>query len=62
MKILHVLTTLDVGGAEMHVLKQVRGQAARGHEVRVVYLKGQGTLAADFRDAGASEVRHIAGG
>lgn len=62
MKILHVLTTLDVGGAEMHVLKQVRGQAARGHEVRVVYLKGQGTLAGDFREAGASLVRHVPGG
>ena len=62
MKILHVLTTLDVGGAEMHVLKQVRGQAARGHEVRVVYVKGQGTLSKDFLEAGASEVRHVAGG
>ncbi|MFT5733430.1 MAG: glycosyltransferase involved in cell wall biosynthesis [Planctomycetota bacterium] len=62
MKILHVLTTLDVGGAEMHVLKQVRGQVARGHEVRVAYLKGQGTLAPDFRDAGASDIRHVPGG
>ncbi len=62
MKILHVLTTLDVGGAEMHVLKQVRGQVERGHDVRVAYLKGQGTLEADFRAAGASDVRHVAGG
>ena len=46
----------------MHVLKQVRGQAARGHEVRVVYVKGQGTLSKDFLEAGASEVRHVAGG
>lgn len=62
MKIVHVLTTLDVGGAEMHVLKQVRGQVDRGHEVRVAYLKGQGTLEADFRSAGASDVRHVPGG
>ncbi|QDV06783.1 Spore coat protein SA [Planctomycetes bacterium Poly30] len=62
MRILHVLTTLDVGGAEMHVLKQVQGQVARGHEVRVAYLKGQGTLEPDFRAAGASDVRHVPGG
>ncbi|MEO1699221.1 MAG: glycosyltransferase [Planctomycetota bacterium] len=58
MKLLHVLTTLDVGGAEMHVLCQVRGQVARGHSVRLVYLKGEGTLARDFLDAGAEEVVH----
>ncbi len=44
MNILHVITTLDVGGAEMHLLAQVRGQSERGHAVRVAYLKGQGSL------------------
>ncbi len=62
MKLLHVLTTLDVGGAEMHVLKQVQGQVSRGHSVRVVYLKGEGTLAGDFREAGAESVRRVSGG
>ena len=62
MKILHVLTTLDVGGAEMHVLKQVRGQAARGHEVRVVYLKGQGTLCEGLPGGGRVRGGHVAGG
>ena len=57
MRLLHVLTTLDVGGAEMHVLHQVRGQCRRGHSVRVLYLKGEGTLAPDFEDAGAEVVR-----
>ncbi|MFN0243391.1 MAG: glycosyltransferase [Planctomycetota bacterium] len=56
MKILHVITTLDVGGAEMHLLAQVRGQCARGHVVHVAYLKGRGTLAPDFRAAGARSV------
>jgi glycosyltransferase involved in cell wall biosynthesis len=56
VKVLHVITTLDVGGAEMHLLAQVRGQAARGHAVRVLYLKGHGTLAGDFRAAGAERV------
>ena len=60
MRILHLITTLDVGGAEMHILAQTRGQRARGHEVRVLYLKGYGSLAEDFRGLGA-EVVPIAG-
>ncbi|MEM7306904.1 MAG: glycosyltransferase [Planctomycetota bacterium] len=59
MRILHVITTLDVGGAEMHLLSQVRGQCARGHAVRVGYLKGQGTLVDDFRAAGAEWVGEV---
>lgn len=53
MKILHLITTLDVGGAEMHLLAQVRGQTARGHAVSVAWLKGAGSLAPDFLRAGA---------
>ncbi|MFO1010057.1 MAG: glycosyltransferase [Planctomycetota bacterium] len=60
MKILHVITTLDVGGAEMHLLAQVRGQTERGHAVRVLYLKGKGSLADDFRAAGAELVERVA--
>ncbi len=59
MKILHVITTLDVGGAEMHLLSQVRGQSARGHEVRVAFLKGEGTLVEDFRAARARAVVRV---
>jgi glycosyltransferase involved in cell wall biosynthesis len=61
LNVLHVITTLDVGGAEMHVLAQVRGQVARGHAVRVVWLKGAGSLADDFRRAGASEIVQVGG-
>jgi glycosyltransferase involved in cell wall biosynthesis len=56
MHILHVITTLDVGGAEMHLLQQVRGQCARENDVRVAWLKGEGCLAADFEEAGAIAV------
>lgn len=56
MRILHVITTLDVGGAEVHLLAQVRGQAARGHTLRVLFLKGKGTLAPEMREAGAGYV------
>lgn len=61
MRILHVITTLDVGGAEMHLLSQVRGQAVRGHAVRVTYLKGFGKLVPDFREAGAERVVPLGG-
>lgn len=62
MKILHVITTLDVGGAEMHLLSLVRGQVRRGHAVGVCYLKGEGRLAPDFRAAGAHEVTRLGTG
>ena len=62
MRILHVITTLDVGGAEMHIRSQVQGQVAAGHSVRVAYLKGQGTLADDFRGAGAEWVGSVSSG
>jgi len=59
VKILHVITTLDVGGAEKHLESQVRGQSERGHEVRVAYLKGRGSLREDFLAAGAREVLQV---
>lgn len=62
MKIQHVITTLDVGGAEVHLLSQVKGQVARGHRVRVAYLKGDGALAGDFRKAGADLVTALGSG
>jgi glycosyltransferase involved in cell wall biosynthesis len=58
VKILHVITTLDMGGAEKYLLSQVRGQSERGHEVRVAYLKGAGSLTEDFVAAGARDVLH----
>ena len=51
-----MITTLDVGGAEVHLLAQVRGQAAHGHVLRVLYLKGKGSLAPEMREAGAGFV------
>lgn len=52
MKILHLITTLGVGGAEKHLLWLGGGQVARGHDVSVLYLKGEGELRADFEAAG----------
>lgn len=42
MKILHVITTINRGGAENHLLDLTTGQAAEGHTVAVCYLKGDG--------------------
>ncbi|MEE8469240.1 MAG: hypothetical protein V3T22_12340 [Planctomycetota bacterium] len=57
MRVLHVITTLDVGGAALHLLAQVRGQKQRGQRVRVAYLEGEGSLEQDFRAVGAEWVR-----
>lgn len=53
-RLLHVVTTLDRGGAEKALLHLVGAQAeAPGRRVDVAYLKGAGELAADFVTAGA---------
>ncbi|MGH7900065.1 MAG: glycosyltransferase, partial [Candidatus Binatia bacterium] len=54
MKILQIITTIDVGGAEMHLLSLCRGLIDRGHRVDVVYLKGRGTLRPDFERLGVA--------
>jgi glycosyltransferase involved in cell wall biosynthesis len=52
--VLHLITTLDRGGAENALLHLVRAHAATGRwDVRVAWLKGRGELAADFAAAGA---------
>ena len=57
MKIVHVITTLDVGGAEKHLLWLGAGQVQRGHAVSVVYLKGQGSLTDEFAAVGMSAAK-----
>ncbi len=52
-RILFVITTLDVGGAEKHLLWLARGLLLRGFQVDVAYLKGAGSLAPEFLSSGA---------
>jgi glycosyltransferase involved in cell wall biosynthesis len=52
VKIVHLITTLGVGGAEKHLLWLGAGQRAAGHDVSVLYLKGEGELAGEFEAAG----------
>lgn len=54
LDILQVITTIDVGGAETHLLSLCRGLVAAGHRVDVIYLKGRGTLRAEFAALGIS--------
>lgn len=51
MRILHVITGLDVGGAEMMLAKLLR-QTAKEHESRVVSLTGDGPIGERIRALG----------
>jgi glycosyltransferase involved in cell wall biosynthesis len=52
MRILYVITTLDMGGAEKHLLWLCQGMIARGHACDVAYLKGEGRLVPQFEKLG----------
>ncbi len=52
LDVLQVITTIDVGGAETHLLSLCRGLVGDGHRVHVVYLKGAGTLHPAFAQLG----------
>ena len=56
-RMLHVITGVEVGGAENHLLSLCEGLVERGFDVTVAYLKGEGELAQEFRDAGCDVVR-----
>ena len=63
MRVLHLVTTLDRGGAEKQILVLCRGLAKRGAvEPSVAYLKGRGELAAEFLAAGVPVARLGASG
>jgi glycosyltransferase involved in cell wall biosynthesis len=52
MKVLHVITGIDRGGAEGHLVELVRHQPASGMVVAVAYLRGHGYWAETFRKLG----------
>jgi glycosyltransferase involved in cell wall biosynthesis len=53
MKVLHVMTAIDRGGAENHLMDLVTHQCGAGFDVTVAYLKGQGYWAPKMRELGA---------
>ena len=48
MRILHLITTIDRGGAEKQLLTLVKEQVKNGDLVSVYYLKGKGELRPEF--------------
>lgn len=53
MRILHLISSLGVGGAETMLLKLVQEQTRRGHAFHVVSLTGDGPIGEGLRAAGA---------
>jgi hypothetical protein len=52
-RILHVITGIDRGGAENHLLDLVKHQRALGTAVIVAYLRGKGYWTSAFEALGA---------
>ena len=53
MKVLHVITGLNRGGAESHLVELVRHQCASGMDVSVAYFRGSGYWTARLEELGA---------
>lgn len=53
MNIIHIITTIELGGAEKQLLTLVKSQVVAGNEVEVIYLKGKPDLLEDFLVIGA---------
>jgi glycosyltransferase involved in cell wall biosynthesis len=55
-EVVHVITTIERGGAEKQLLLLAGLQVASGRKVQVVYLKGEPHLKKEFLDLGVSVV------
>ena len=60
MNIVHIITTIDRGGAENQLLVLVNEQISSGHNLSVIYLKGKGELNAEFISLGCNVETKIA--
>ena len=60
IRILHVITTINRGGAENQLLVLVREQIKSGLGVSVIYLKGDPELEQELSSAGAKVLHNIA--
>jgi len=60
MKVLHVITTIEAGGAEKQLVVLVRSQISNGDSVKVLYLKGWNELTLELEASGC-EVKHAPG-
>jgi glycosyltransferase involved in cell wall biosynthesis len=53
LRILHVITSLDVGGAQKHLLSLVKGLRGRGHTADVAFFKNP-SMVGPFSETGAT--------
>ena len=53
-KIVHLITTIERGGAEKQLLTLVREQVKAGFDIEILYLKGNPELKNKFESAGAT--------
>lgn len=60
MNILHVITTIENGGAENQLLKLTYEQVVSGNKVTVLFLKGNPYLKKNFEDQGVKVNQSIA--
>jgi len=52
MRVLHIISGLDVGGAETFLLRLIPHLQNAGLQSSVIYLSGEGQLVSDYRKAG----------
>jgi len=57
--VIHLITTIERGGAEKQLLILAAAQVADGRPVSVIFLKGVPELAQDFKDAGVELILDI---
>lgn len=58
--VIHVITTIEMGGAEKQLLILATAQVKSGRKVSVCYLKGYPELANEFRAGGIEIIDHLA--
>lgn len=54
MKIIHLISSLDRGGAENHLRDLVKGQRELGHEISIGFLRNNGELRNVFEEMGCT--------
>lgn len=59
-KIIHLITTIEMGGAEKQLLVLAGQQVRNGHDVTVMYLKGKPELKNDFESIGVKVLNQLA--
>lgn len=52
VRVLHVITTIEAGGAEKQLVTLIRSQISNGDHVEVLYLKGNSTLKSELEALG----------